>query len=350
VGVVGAIVPWNVPLQMLTWKLAPALAAGCTVVLKSAEQTPVTAYEFARLIEDIGIPPGVVNIVSGFGGSVGKHLVSHPGVHKISFTGDHRTAQDIMRGAAGNLKKLTFECGGKAPHIIFEDANLEQAINAAAYNAFALTGQSCALGSRLLVHRSVHDTVLDEITRRAGRIRVGMPADPGTQMGPQAHDAQLRKTLSYMEIAKGEGARLVTGGTRLKDNGLGSGFFVAPTVFADVKPRMRVAQEEIFGPVVTVIPFDDEQEALEIANGVEYGLTAVIWTQDVGLAHRIASSIEAGTVWVNTYRYVRWAIPYGGFKISGTGRENGVEGMDAFLQTRATVINLSGKYPDPYGQ
>lgn len=348
VGVVGAIVPWNAPLQMVTWKLAPALATGCTVVLKSAEQTPASAYFFARLIEDIGIPHGVVNIISGLGTTAGRHLVAHPDVNKISFTGEHRTAQDIMRGASINLKRLSFECGGKAPHIIFDDADLPQAVNAAAHNAFAYCGQSCALGSRLLVQRGVYDQVVPELARRAERIRVGLPDDPRAQMGPQNSAAQLDKTLQYVDIGQSEGARLAAGGRRLRTPELAPGYFVAPTVFADVSNDMRVAQEEIFGPVVCAIPFDTEDEAVAIANHTEYGLTAGLWSQDIGRAHRVAARIEAGTVWVNTYRYVRWAIPYGGFKISGLGRENGLEGVDAYLQTRSTVINLHGQYPDAY--
>ncbi|WP_245153768.1 aldehyde dehydrogenase [Allopusillimonas ginsengisoli] len=348
VGVVGAIVPWNAPLQMVTWKLAPALATGCTMVLKSAEETPVSAYFFARLIEDIGIPPGVVNIVSGLGATAGRHLVAHPGVNKISFTGEHRTAQDIMRGASVNLKRLSFECGGKAPHIIFDDASLPQAMNAATHNAFAYCGQSCALGSRLLVQRGVYEQVVQELARRAERIRVGLPDDPRAQMGPQNSEAQLEKTLGYVDIGKSEGARLLAGGRRLIAPEFANGYFVAPTVFADASNDMRVAQEEIFGPVVCVIPFDTEDEAVEIANHTDYGLTAGLWSQDIGRAHRVAARIEAGTVWVNTYRYVRWAIPYGGFKLSGLGRENGQEGVDAYLQTRSTIINLNGQYPDAY--
>lgn len=348
VGVVGAILPWNAPLQMVTWKLAPALAAGCTMIIKSAEQTPVSAYEFARLIQNLDIPPGVVSILSGVGSEVGRHLVAHPGVNKISFTGEHRTAQDIMRTGAVNLKRYSFECGGKAPHIIFDDANLEQAINAATHSSFALCGQSCALGSRLLVQRGVYDRVAEEVARRAGRIRVGMPADPSTQMGPQAHQAQLDKTLSYVEIGRSEGAQLLAGGRRVSAPELEGGYYVAPTVFAGVDNRMRIAREEIFGPVVSLMPFDTEDEVIAIANDTEYGLTAGLWSNDLGRAHRVSSQIQAGTVWINTYRFLRWSIPYGGFKVSGLGRENGMEAMDAYLQTRATIIGLTGTYPDVY--
>lgn len=348
VGVVGAIVPWNVPLLTMTWKLAPALAAGCTVVVKTAEQTPVSAYEFARLLETCDVPPGVINIVSGIGPTVGARLVAHPGVSKISFTGEHRTAQEIMRTGAVNLKRYSFECGGKSPHIIFDDADLTHAINAATHSSFAVCGQSCALGSRLLVQRSVYTQVAEELARRAGRIRVGMPKDAAAQMGPQAHDEQLSKTLRYIDIAKGEGATLLAGGLRITEGDFGAGYFVAPTVFSNVDNKMRVAREEIFGPVVSVIPFDDEDEAIAIANDTDYGLTAGLWSQNIGRAHRVASRIQAGTVWINTYRYIRWAIPYGGFKMSGLGRENGMEAVDAYLQTRSTVVNLTGNYPDMY--
>lgn len=348
VGVVGAIIPWNAPLQLITWKLAPALAAGCTVIIKSAEQTPVSAYEFARLLQEADIPPGVVNVVSGLGPSVGRHLVAHPGVNKISFTGEHRTAQDIMRTAAVNLKRLSFECGGKSPHIIFDDADLGPAINAATNSSFAYCGQSCALGSRLLVQRGVYQKVVDEVARRAANIRVGMPADPASQMGPQAHEEQLTKTLDYVASGQAEGARLLTGGARVLKEGLEGGYFVAPTVFGEVASKMRIAQEEIFGPVVSAIPFDTEEEALSIANDTQYGLVAGLWTSNLARAHRVAAHIDTGTVWINTYRYIRWAIPYGGSKMSGFGRENGMEAVDAYLQTRATVVSLSGAFPDAY--
>jgi (Z)-2-((N-methylformamido)methylene)-5-hydroxybutyrolactone dehydrogenase len=348
VGVVAAILPWNAPLQMVTWKLAPALAAGCTVIIKSAEQTPVTAYEFARLLGGIDVPPGVINIICGTGADVGRKLVAHPRINKISFTGEHRTAQDIMRGGAVNLKRLTFECGGKAPHIIFDDADLAQAINAATHSSFALCGQSCALGSRLLVQRSIYDKVAAELSARARRIRVGQPAEPGMQMGPQAHQQQLDKTLQYIDIGQAEGAQLLAGGTRLSSPDLRNGYFVAPTVFGNVNSGMRIAREEIFGPVVSIMPFDSEDEVIQTANDTEYGLVAGIWSTNIGRAHRVASQIQAGTVWINTYRFLRWSIPYGGFKMSGMGRENGMEALDPYLQTRATIVNLTGQYPDAY--
>ena len=350
VGVVGAITPWNVPMMTTTWKLAPALAAGCTVVLKPAEQTPVTAMELARLIEQAGFPPGVVNVVPGFGHDAGAALVAHPQVDKIAFTGEGRTAQTILRNGTGNLKRFSFELGGKAPHIIFADADVVPAINAATNSAWALCGQSCALGSRVLVERSIYDRVVQGFVDRSARVRVGLPHDDATHMGPQAHADQLAKTLSYIEIGKAEGARLVAGGQRLTEDGLGDGYFIAPTVFAEVANEMRIAREEIFGPVAALIPFDGEEEAIAIANDSQFGLAAGLWTGDVGRAHRVAARIQSGMVWVNTYRYIRWSTPYGGFKMSGWGRENGAEALDQYLQTRTTIISTTGRFPDAYAQ
>jgi (Z)-2-((N-methylformamido)methylene)-5-hydroxybutyrolactone dehydrogenase len=353
VGVVGAIVPWNAPLLLTAWKVGPALAAGCTLVIKPSENTSVTALELARIAEEARLPAGVINVVPGYGKTAGARLVSHPDVNKISFTGEVSTAQEIMRAAAGTLKRLTFENGGKSPHIIFADADLDQALNAAAHAAFMATGQSCALGSRLLVQSSIYQKVVEELGRRAQRIKIGAPLNERTQMGPQATARQLEKTLRYVQIGRDEGARLVAGGNtpssarRLDPDGDG-GYFVEPTVFADVKQSMRIAQEEIFGPVCSVIPFKTEEEAVAIANDSRYGLTAALWTQNIGRAHRVAAQIEAGTVWVNTYRFLRWNIPYGGFKLSGMGRENGPEALESYLEDRATVINLTGAYPDAY--
>ncbi|RYY28812.1 MAG: aldehyde dehydrogenase [Sphingomonadales bacterium] len=348
VGVVGAITPWNVPMMTTTWKLAPALAAGCTVVLKPAEQTPVTALELARLIEAAGFPPGVVNVVPGYGHDAGAALVAHPDVDKVAFTGEGRTAQTILANGAGNLKRFSFELGGKAPHIIFADADIEQAVNAATNSAWALCGQSCALGSRVLVERPVYDAVVGAFAERAARVRVGMPDDDATHMGPQAHREQLEKTLDYIAIGQREGARLVAGGHRMTSGSLADGFFVEPTVFADVSNQMRIAREEIFGPVAALIPFDGEEEAIAIANDSDFGLAAGLWTRDIGRAHRVSRRIAAGMVWVNTYRYIRWSTPYGGFKSSGWGRENGAEALDQYLETRTTVIGTTGRFADAY--
>jgi aldehyde dehydrogenase (NAD+) len=348
VGVVGLITPWNVPLMSAAWKIGPALAAGCTVVLKPAEQTPASSLALARLFEEAGFPPGVINVVPGDGPTTGAHLVGHPGVNKISFTGEGATAKTILRKGAETLKRFSFELGGKAPHIIFADADVEQALNAATGSAWALCGQSCALGSRVLVERPIYDRVVQEFKDRSKRVRVGMPLDLATHMGPQAHQQQLDKTLSYIAVGQAEGAELVAGGSRIDREGLGGGYFVEPTVFASVSPNMRIAQEEIFGPVAAIIPFDGEEEAIAIANGTPYGLTAGLWTSDVGRAHRVAAQIEAGMVWVNTYRYIRWSTPYGGFKASGWGRENGVNALDSYLETRTTIISTTGKFPDPF--
>ncbi|MDH7637694.1 aldehyde dehydrogenase [Sphingomonas oryzagri] len=348
VGVVGTITPWNVPLMAAAWKLGPALAAGCTVVLKPAEQTPASSLALAHLFEEAGFPAGVVNVVPGDGPTAGAHLVAHPQVDKIAFTGEGETAKTILRTGAETLKRFSFELGGKAPHILFADADLDQALNAATASAWTLCGQSCALGSRVLVERPIYDEVVDQFRQRAARVRVGIPQDPATHMGPQAHQQQLDKTLSYVGIGRDEGAELVTGGSRIERDGLAGGYFVEPTVFAGVAPDMRIAQEEIFGPVAALIPFDGEDEAVAIANGTRYGLTAGLWTRDTGRAHRVSQRIEAGMVWVNTYRYIRWSTPYGGVKQSGWGRENGIEALDSYLETRTTIVSTTGAFADPF--
>ena len=348
IGVVGMITPWNVPLMAAAWKLGPALAAGCTIVLKPAEQTPASSLALAALFEEAGFPPGVVNVVPGDGLTAGAHLVAHEQVAKISFTGEGSTAKAILRNGAESLKRYSFELGGKAPHIIFADADVDNALNAATGSAWALCGQSCALGSRVLVERPIYDRVVEEFKSRAGRVRVGMPLDSATHMGPQAHSEQLDKTLSYVGVGREEGAELICGGSRIDRDGLSGGYFVEPTVFAGVGPNMRIAQEEIFGPVAALIPFSGEDEAVAIANGTPYGLTAGLWTNDVGRAHRVAARIDAGMVWVNTYRYIRWSTPYGGFKKSGWGRENGIEALDPYLETKTTIISTTGKFADPF--
>ncbi|MGC4252481.1 MAG: aldehyde dehydrogenase [Sphingobium sp.] len=348
VGVVGAVTPWNAPLLTICLKLGAALAAGCTMVVKPAESTSISTLMLGRIADQAGLPPGVLNIVPGYGRDIGEHLVAHPGVDKISFTGAGNTAKQMLKTGADTLKRFTFELGGKAPHIIFADADLEQALNAATSSAWTNCGQSCALGSRVLVERPVYEQVVEMFRERARTVKVGMPMDETTRMGPQNSQQQLDKTLSYFEIGKTDGAELIHGGRRVDSPHLASGYFVEPTVYANVNNRMRIAREEIFGPVASIIPFDGEEEALEIANDTPFGLTSGLWTHDVGRAHRVAGQIDAGIVWVNTYRYLRWSLPYGGFKQSGWGRENGIDALDPYLENRTTVISTTGQMPNPY--
>jgi (Z)-2-((N-methylformamido)methylene)-5-hydroxybutyrolactone dehydrogenase len=349
VGVVAAITPWNSPLYLYAWKLGPALAAGNTVVLKPSQQTSATALELASLIVEAGFPAGVVNIVPGAGSVVGAALAAHPGVNKITVTGEYRTAQEVMRAAAGNLKRISLECGGKSPHIVFEDADLDRALVVATYSAFRSTGQSCALGSRLFVQRSIYGEFVERLSERTRRIRVGMPFDPRSHIGPQASQKQLEKTLRYVELGKSEGARLVTGGRRPSDPVLARGYFVEPTLFADVDNRSRLAQEEIFGPVLVVIPFDTEQEVVEAANDTPFGLVAGLWTKDVQRAHRVAAQLDAGLVSINTFRPVHWMLPYGGYKLSGIGRENGLEALRYYTELKTVFVELSTEPPqDPF--
>ena len=347
VGVVAAVLPWNSPIMLYSWKMGPALAAGNALVLKPAEQTPVTAVEIAKLVEEAGFPPGVFNVVPGYGGTAGAALASHRGVNKISFTGSFATAQKIMALASANLKRCTFECGGKSPHIVFADADIERALVVATHSAFRSTGQSCSLGSRLFVQRPLYDSFVERIAERARRIRVGLPLDKKTHIGPQTSAEQLAKTERYIAIGREEGARLVAGGGRPKD--FERGYFIEPTVFADVDNRSRLAQEEIFGPVLAAIPFDTEEEVVRLANDVEYGLVAGLWTSDVGRAHRVSAQLEAGLVTVNTFRSTHWMLPYGGYKMSGIGRENGLEALHDFTEVKTVVVDFEQAPPaDPF--
>ncbi|MCL6597613.1 MAG: aldehyde dehydrogenase [Alicyclobacillus macrosporangiidus] len=348
VGVVGAITPWNAPLLMYAFKLGPALAAGNTVVLKPAEQTPATALALAELIEQAGFPPGVVNVVPGYGETAGARLVANPKVNKIAFTGEHLTGRIIMKNAADTLKRVTFELGGKAPHIVFDDADLDRALPVVVNASFLAAGQSCSLGSRVFVHERIYDQFMERYLERASRVRIGNPFDTSVQIGPQAFEDQVNKTMRYIDIGRSEGAKLVLGGRRPTEGPLSKGYFVEPTVFTDVEPNMRIAQEEIFGPVASIIRFKDEAQLIEQANNVIYGLSAGVWTQDVGRAHRIAAELKAGSVWVNTYRMLHYMLPYGGFKMSGIGRENGMEVIHHYTEVKTVVVDLSTEVNDPW--
>lgn len=347
IGVVGAITAWNSPLLLLTFKLAPALAAGCTFVVKPAEQTPVSTLHFAQLVEEAEIPPGVFNVITG-AADTGRALVEHPGVDKVAFTGSTETGKAVMKGAADHLAKVTLELGGKSPNIVFEDADLDAAVNGVIAGIFAATGQTCIAGSRLLVQRSIHDELVQRIAARARTIKLGNPLAAETEMGPVAFREQLDRILSYVDIARGEGARLVYGGGRPSSDELQTGLFFEPTVFADVDNSSRLAQEEIFGPVLAAIPFEDDADAVRIANETSFGLGSGIWTRDIRRAHRVAHKLKAGTVWINSYRSLTYNVPFGGFGDSGIGRENGIEGLMEYTQTKAVWVELSGETRDPF--
>lgn len=347
VGVVGAITPWNSPLLMYAMKLGPALAAGNTLVLKPAEQTPVTALELAKLIQRAEFPPGVVNVVPGYGEGAGAALVRHPGVDKIAFTGETTTGQAICREMTGNLKRLTCELGGKSPNIVFDDAEMENALRGAMAGVFVAAGQTCVAGSRLLLHERIADEFVARLLERVQRIRVGDPLDPQTHIGSLVSREQQRKVEDYVRIGKEEGAELLCGGPP-RGEAFARGCFFLPTVFARVRNSMRIAQEEIFGPVVCVLTFREEEEAVELANDVKYGLAAGVWTGNVKRAHRIAGRIRAGTVWVNNYRRIHFASPFGGYKLSGFGRENGLEVIREYTQVKSVWVDLGAEIPDPF--
>ncbi|MGF6240137.1 MULTISPECIES: aldehyde dehydrogenase family protein [Paraburkholderia] len=336
VGVVAAIVPWNFPLMIGMWKIAPALACGCTMIVKPAEITPLTALRVGELALEAGVPPGVLNIVTGKGRVVGDALVAHPGVDKVTFTGSPSVGRGILQGAAVNFKRVTLELGGKSANVIFPDANLDSAVRAAASGIFFNTGQVCSAGSRILAHRDIYDEVVERLAARAKSIKVGDPAARETSMGPVVSAAQMKTVLDYVDIGKEEGATLVTGGARLGQRG----FYVEPTVFANVEHEMRISQEEIFGPVASVIRFDDEADAIRIANGTLYSLAAGVWSADIGRVHRVAHALKAGTVWINTYGYTDVRLPWGGAGDSGFGREHGDVAIENFTEPKAVWLSI----------
>jgi aldehyde dehydrogenase (NAD+) len=341
VGVVGAIIPWNFPMLMAGWKVAPALACANTVILKPAEQTPLTALELAALAAEVGLPPGVLNVVTGFGETAGGALVRHPGVDKIAFTGSTAVGKIIMREAAETLKKVSLELGGKSPNIVFADADIDAAARGAFSAIFYNAGQTCTAGSRLLVQRSKKDELLGKLVERAKKMQPGDPLDAKTRMGPLISEEQLDRVVSYIEKGVSEGAKLVAGGKRAQYLGSEQGWWLEPTIFDDVLPGHTIAQEEIFGPVLATLTFEDEEEAVTIANHTIYGLAAAIWTNDLKRAHRLARRIHAGTVWVNTYHPLDSASPFGGYKQSGYGRELGSYALDLYTQIKSVWIDLS---------
>jgi (Z)-2-((N-methylformamido)methylene)-5-hydroxybutyrolactone dehydrogenase len=340
VGVCAFITPWNSPLMLVGWKLAPALAAGCTVVIKPSEFTTASLLEFMKLvIEPAELPPGVINVVTGYGAVVGEPLVTHPKVAKVAFTGGSATGARVNELAAKTFKKVSLELGGKSPNIVFDDCILDDAVSGAISGIFAATGQTCIAGSRLLLQETIHDRFVEKLVAMAKQARLGDPSKLETQVGPVTTPPQYQKILSYIDIAKGEGAKCVLGGGPATKEEGGGKYFVKPTIFTGVNNKMRIAQEEVFGPVLSVIKFKDEEEAVAIANDIAYGLGAGIWTQSLKRATTVSKRIRAGTVWVNTYRAVSFLMPFGGYKASGLGRENGVEAIEGYLQSKSVWIN-----------
>lgn len=345
VGVVGAIVPWNSPLSLLMWKFAPLLAAGCTLVVKPSEYTPVTALELARRTEEAGLPPGVLNVVTGRSAELGTALVAHSGVRQVAFTGSPSVGIKVAQGAAAHLARTTLELGGKSAQLVFPDADLDAAVNGVIAGIFAASGQTCVAGSRLVVHDDVHDAVVDRLVQRARTITLGDPLDSGTQMGPLANQAQLDTVTGFVSRALADGARVAAGGSCDRDRG---SLFFRPTIVTDVRSDMEIAQEEIFGPVLSVLRFSAEAEAVRIANATRYGLGAGVWTADVRRAHRVAHRLRAGNVWVNAYRMVAPNVPFGGSGHSGWGRESGADAVREYTDTKAIWVDLVGNSRDPF--
>jgi len=347
-GVVAVITPWNSPLLLASWKIAPALAAGNTLVIKPSEFTSASMLEFARLVEKAGFPKGVFNVVTGFGQDVGAALVEHPKVARVAFTGGEIGGVKVYEAAARGLKSVSLELGGKSPNIVFADADINNAVRGAVSGIFAATGQTCMAGSRLLVHESIHDEFVEKLLELAKTAKMGNPLEKDTTVGPVTTRPQYQKVLSYIDIAKSEGAKCVLGGGPATRAECGDGWFVEPTIFTGVSNDMRIAQEEVFGPVLSIIKFKTDEQAIQIANDVMYGLAAGVWTQDIGRALTMAKKIRAGTVWINAYRVVSYMTPFGGFKRSGLGRENGQEMIKEYLQVKSVWINTNKEIPNPF--
>ncbi len=348
VGVVAIVTPWNSPLLILSFSLAAVLACGNTVVVKPSEYASASTLEFARIVQTAGFPPGVFNVVTGFGKAAGSALVGHPGVNKVVFTGGAETGKAIGRVAAGNITPVLMELGGKSPNIVFDDAVIPNAVNGCIAGIFAASGQTCLAGSRLFLHEKIHDAFMERLVARVKTIRMGDPSVMDSEMGPIATTDQLRKVEGFVESALGEGAELVYGGRRPDDPALGQGWFFMPTIFDKVTNDMHLAREEVFGPVLAVLTFREEEEAVALANASRYGLAAGVWTNDVKRAHRMAKRLEAGTVWINTYRALTYASPFGGYKQSGYGREMGLEAVREFTQVKSVWVDLAETVPDPF--